>query len=162
MRLRDRLRLEQTEYPIGMFNMRGCRILVFKKGKGSWNLPFIVQGTPSTLAPGGMPVQLAEFDLTARAVLLSNKKKILLFFGTSGKTDHDIELSIHLSNGNLKQIFNLNWGYGLYPAYAMTAEQCFVVELPVPQSWERVTGLTVNIKKHNKPSTEKKNEIHRS
>ena len=161
MRLRDRLRLEQTEHPVGMFNLRGCRILVFKKGKGSWNLPFIVSGTPAELAPGGVPVQLAEPELTARAVLLADKRKILLFCGVLAETDYDTELSICLNNSNLKQMFNINWGYGLYPTYAMTAKQCFVIELPVPQNWERITGLTVNIKKHKKPSIEKKNEIHR-
>lgn len=156
MHLRDRLRKEQTEYPIGMFNLRGCRILVFKKGKDRWHLPFIVQGSPEKLAPNGKSVETGHPDIKARALLLPQRRKILIFFGNSGKADYDAELSVAFHNRDQKQFFTLNWGYGLYPAYAMSANQSFAAELPVPGSWDQITGLTINVKTYSKPSTETK------
>ncbi len=156
MRLRDRLRKEQTEYPVSMFNLRGCRILVFKKGKGSWKLPFIIQGSPEKLMPDGKIVETNHPDIKARAILLTQRRKILIFFGNSGNANYDAELSITLHNHNQRQFYTLNWGYGVYPAYAMNANQSFAAELPIPGNWDQITGLNITVKTYNKPSTETK------
>ncbi|MBR7104791.1 MAG: DUF2079 domain-containing protein, partial [Lentisphaeria bacterium] len=155
MLLRDRLLAARSEHPVAMFNARGCRIIVFKRGNMPWQMPFIVAGTPEKLAPRALVIPLKEPGMRARAVYVPSSRKILIFFGVSSGCRRDAEISVELMFRGMKHFYRFNWGYGLYPAYAMTPGQSFVAELAVPSGWQSVEQLKIDLKIMEKP-TEKK------
>lgn len=154
MRLRDRLLRTRTEHPVAVFNARGCRMIVFKKGPGKWDLPFIAAGTPEKLAPRGIDVPLAAAGFRARAVYLPSPGRVVLFFGVGDGIGRDAVITVDLVSGKEKRHFNFNWGYGLFPAYAMPSGHSFAAEVPLPAHWQQISALTVDIRTVEKPSEE--------
>ena len=143
MRCRDRLLRTRSEHPVATFNARQCQIIVFKRGPGKWEMPFIVGAPPEKLAPGAPPFPLQLPGLRARAWYVPARRRLLLFFGTGGKFRKDVLFTVTLTEGEKKFVYRFRWGHGLVPPYAMKAHESFVAELPLPGNWQRLEGLTI-------------------
>lgn len=144
MRIRDKLLIEQTEHPIGFYFMRGCQVIVFKKGKRPWQMPYINQVPPNLLALA-KPIAVNDPGIQASGVYFPPQRKILVFLKTAQGYDKDCAVKITLLQNNQPHTYRLRWGYGLYPAYMMKENQYFIVELRLPANWTGLDAIQINV-----------------
>lgn len=150
MRVRDRLLKENTEHPVGFYFMRGCQVIVFRKGKGPWKMPFINQ-VPARLLQQAKPIPLNDPGIRARGILFPAQRKMLVFLKPLPGYDRDCAVTVTLFWNKLPHKFQLRWGYGLFPAYMMKEDQYFIADLPLPRNWAGLDAVQINIDSFESP-----------
>ena len=144
MQVRDAFLLGQNAYPVRFMNLRGCQIVIFKKGKGVWNLPFIVNRSPEQLLPGASDLPLNTQDIRGRAVVSGHPQKhLLLFLAPAPGLNKDLSLRITAYHQQELRSWFIRWGYGLYPAYMMKKNHSFAVQLPLPSHWQQLSKVEI-------------------
>ena len=144
MQVRDAFLLGQNAHPVRFMNLRGCQTVVFKKGKGAWNLPFIVNRSPKQLLPGASDLPLNTPDISGRAVVSGHpQKSLILFLAPAPGVNKDLSLRITAYHQQELRSWFIRWGYGLYPAYMMKKDQSFAVQLPLPSHWTQLQNIEI-------------------
>lgn len=151
MRVRDRFLSGGEGHPVGFLSLRGCQVVIFKKGKGPWQLPFIIRGVPEKILPSGLPLPVDVAGVRARAVFFNAQPKLLIFTAVEPDFGKDLALTVAVTSGTEKKYWSLRWGYGLFPAYLMKSDQSFVIELPLPRHWKKVDGLEIKGRTFDRP-----------
>ena len=144
MKVRDSFLTEQKAHPVRFLNLRNCQVVIFKKGKGPWQLPFILNKSPEQLLPKAPDLKLESPGIRGRALLVGEKqKKVLMFLAVEPGFNKDLSLAIILRQHQEFRKWSLRWGYGIFPAYMMKKDHSFVVELPLPSHWRQISGFEV-------------------
>ena len=151
MRVRDRFLSGGEGHPVGFLSLRGCQVVIFKKGKGPWQLPFIIRGIPEKILPSGLPLPVDVAGVRARAVFFNAQPKLLIFTAVEPDFGKDLALTVAVTSGTEKKYWSLRWGYGLFPAYLMKSDQSFVIELPLPRHWKKIDGLEIKGRTFDRP-----------
>ena len=151
MQCRDTMLETGSYHPVRFLNLRGCQIVVFRKGQKKWDMPFIVSKSPEALLPKSPWIPLNVKEIRCKALYLAPQRKILLFLGTVRNFSKDAVLKVTLASGAQRQHYSLRWGYGIVPAYKMNENQCFAVELPLPRFWNGVDGLQISADFFDRP-----------
>ena len=144
MQIRDSFLLDRNAYPVRFFSLRGCQTVIFKKGKGSWNLPFIVNRSPEQIVPAARDLPLSLQTIRGRALVSTHpRKSLLLFLAVSHGENRDFSLRINVFHEKEVRSWFIRWGYGLYPAYMMKKDQSFAIQLPLPSHWNKITCVDI-------------------
>jgi hypothetical protein len=143
MLVRDKMFIERKGHPFRFLNLRGCQVAIFKKGHGSWQLPFFISGTPEKILPDRAWIPLNSAGIRAKHIFLKQKNKLLIFASVKEGFNSDVSFKITAVRNNDRRHWELRWGYGLYPAYMMDKNQSFVIDLPIPSHWESIDTLHI-------------------
>ena len=122
----------------------GSRILLFRRGGGP-PPPFLTTSEASGFERWGVPLPATDPAFSARALPVGREVQFLV------RLEHPIDtgaaLKVALYRGGETRHFQLEFGYGAYPAFAVPPGTVFRFSAPLPAAWPTPDGAGLRVER---------------
>ncbi len=141
-----RILVQHNDYsPIFFNNYYGHQIVIYKQMPRAKEIRFIRTFPLEEWQKCGFPLELPNKDFECRVSPDSAWHFVDFYIKPRNKINYDADIDIVLTEGVKKWYLNVTFGHGIYPAYMMSANQVFILTVPVPQGWKKLDAASMKI-----------------